>query len=95
MKPISKFPSVSRDISLVVPSQVTFGELEKVIVSSGGDLLRGCEFFDLYEKGREKNVAFHLSFGEDDRTIEGKDAEESFRRIVRATEESFGAKLAE
>ena len=95
MKPISKFPSVSRDISLVVPSQVTFGELEKVIVSSGGDLLRGCGFFDLYEQGREKNVAFHLSFGEDDRTIEGKDAEEAFRRIVRATEESFGAKLAE
>lgn len=94
MKPISKFPSLSRDISLVVPSEVLFIDLEKTIVAAGGDLLRECTFFDLYEKGKEKNIAFHLSFGADDRTIGGGDAEEAFQTIVSAAEKAFGAKLS-
>lgn len=94
MSPIPKFPYVSRDISLVVPSEVPFADLEKTIVAAGGDLLRECTFFDLYEKGKEKNIAFHLSFGTDDRTIGSGEAEESFQTIVAAAEKEFGAKLS-
>ncbi|MBP9751686.1 MAG: phenylalanine--tRNA ligase subunit beta [Candidatus Moranbacteria bacterium] len=94
MSPIPKFPYVSRDISLVVPSEVSFTDLEKTIVTAGGDLLRECTFFDLYEKGKEKNIAFHLSFGADDRTIGSNEADEAFQSIVSAAEKGFGAKLS-
>jgi phenylalanyl-tRNA synthetase beta chain len=94
MSTIPKFPYVSRDISLVVPSEVPFADLEKTIVAAGGDLLRECTFFDLYEKGKEKNIAFHLSFGADNRTIGGGEAEDAFQAIVSAAEKGFGAKLS-
>lgn len=94
MRPISKFPSVSRDISLVVPKDVPVGEVTRIIREAGTPLLLAAEFFDVYAKGGEKNVAFHLSFGTDDRTIEGKEAEETFQRIVSATEQALGARLA-
>lgn len=92
LKPIPRFPSVSRDISLVVPKNVAVGDLARVIRESGAPLLRDAGFFDVYEKGAEKNVAFHLSFGADDRTIEGEAAEAALEGIVRAAEKAFGAK---
>ncbi len=92
-RPIPRFPSVSRDISLVVPKDVPVGELARVIRESGAPLLRGAEFFDVYEKGAEKNAAFHLSFGADDRTIGSEEAETAFQGIVLAAEKAFGAKL--
>lgn len=91
--PIGKFPFVTRDISLIVPQDIAIGDLMRVIREAGAPLLRQVEFFDVYEKGAAKNVAFHLAFGADDRTIEGEDAEGAFQDIVKAAERAFGAKL--
>ena len=47
--PVPRFPSISRDIALVVSSETSAGTLENVIRSAGGKLLKDVRLFDLYE----------------------------------------------
>jgi len=44
----SRFPAVKRDLSLLVPASVTYGQLEACIGGAGGDLLTHLELFDIY-----------------------------------------------
>ena len=47
--PVPRFPSISRDIALVVSSETSAGTLENVIRNAGGKLLKDVQLFDLYE----------------------------------------------
>lgn len=48
-KEISKFPSVKKDIALVVDKNIEALELAKGIKKAGGTHLREIEIFDVYE----------------------------------------------
>ena len=92
-QPLPKFPYAVRDISLTFPHKVTVGEFEQLLLESGAPLLRHFELFDIYEQGEEKSLAFHLSFGADDRTLSGEEIEGIFDRIVALADERFEARL--
>jgi phenylalanyl-tRNA synthetase beta chain len=91
--PLQKFPYAVRDISLTFPRKVTVSEVERLLREAGAPLLKHCELFDVYEQGDEKNLAFHLSFGADDRTLESAEMDATFDRIVALGKERFGARL--
>ena len=91
---LPKFPYATRDLSLRVDRTVPVGELTQVI-RRASSLLRDAVLFDIFEKGETKNVAFHLVFGHDDRTVASKEVEAAVGEIMRATEDRFGASLAE
>ena len=60
----------------------------------GAPMLRSAELFDVFEREEgERNLAFHLSFGADERTLTGQEMDETFDRIVRAVKERFGGEL--
>lgn len=90
---LQKFPYAVRDISLTFPHKVTVGEVEQLLLESGAPLLRHFELFDIYEQDGEKSLAFHLSFGADDRTLSGEEIEGIFDRIVTLVNERFEARL--
>ena len=56
-KPFSKFPAVSRDLSLFVPYNTRVAEIEDVIQSAGGELLIDHDLFDIYEPAFVKTSA--------------------------------------
>ncbi len=89
----SRFPLAHRDISLVGSPAVTFDQLQAVIQVAGAPLLAQCELFDLYENGKEKSFALHLSFGASDRTLGGQEMDQSFDAIVAAVGEHLGMRL--
>ncbi|MEK9151280.1 MAG: phenylalanine--tRNA ligase subunit beta [Patescibacteria group bacterium] len=95
--PLQKFPYALRDISLTFPSasrrSVTVAEAEALLREAGTPLLRRYELFDIYEQDGEKSLAFHLSFGADDRTLSGEEMDSTFGRIVASAAERFGARL--
>lgn len=93
----SRFPSVDRDLSLLVDLAVTNAEMERTIWSAGGDLLRRVRLFDLYqgdriEKGK-KSVTYALVFASEDRTLEDAIIEERVDAIVRSLSKEHGAAL--
>ena len=73
-KGIAKFPSVTRDLSMVVKKEIRAGEIEEVIIKNAGKLLENCELFDIYEgtqiKPGYKSMAYSVSFRAKDHTLE-------------------------
>lgn len=92
-RPLPKFPYAVRDISLTFQKKVTVGEIERLILEAGAPLLKHLELFDVYEQGEEKSLAFHLSFGAEDRTLSSDEMDGAFDKIVALANERFEARL--
>ena len=87
---IAKYPSVNRDISMVVPRSVLAGEIEAVLAQRGGKILEEFSLFDIYEGSqiREgyKSIAYTLTFRAKDKTLEEADISAAMRKILNGLE---------
>ncbi len=81
----SRFPSVERDLAIVVGHGQTAGQLESVIRASAGGLLRSVELFDVYAGAPlgpdERSLAFRIVFGTDERTLADEEVEAAIGAI--------------
>jgi phenylalanyl-tRNA synthetase beta chain len=89
-KPIPKYPSIMRDIALVVPSEERVDDVIDAIEMSGGTLLVRIELIDYFEddvmrSSGEKSLAFHLLFQSDERTLQDDEIKACMERIGAAT----------
>ena len=96
-KHLPKFPSMSRDIAVVVPVEVTNSELEGVIREHAGELLRGVRVFDIYT-GKQvaagcKSMAFNLTYQAADRTLTDAEVDASMKKVIAEVAEAYKAKL--
>ena len=94
---IPRYPSITRDIALVVKKDVVAGDIEKVITESGGKMLKEVTVFDLYEGDRleegKKSVAFSLRYFDPERTLTDEDVTKTHQKVLDAVEEEIGATL--
>ena len=95
--PLPKYPGVSRDLSLICDEAVTVAQIEDVINSCGGKLLRGVKLFDIYRgvgvpEGK-KSMAFSLELRSDDRTLTDADSEGVISKVLAALKEKLDATL--
>lgn len=96
-KPIPKYPSVERDLAVIVDETVSCGELMKCIRENGPECLEKVAFFDLYQgsqvaKGK-KSLAFNLIFQSSERTLNVEEVDEFIKNILAALARSFAAEL--
>lgn len=96
-KPISKFPSVERDIAIISDDNVTCEQLISAIKEKGGDYLEKVTLFDVYrgngvEKGK-KSMAFRLLFVSNDRTLNVDEIDLTITQILNNLEIKTGATL--
>ncbi len=93
---ISKYPAITRDISMTVPKTVMVGEIEQVILQRGGKILESFQLFDVYEGSQIaegfKSVAYSISFRAKDRNLEDADVAQSMKKILNGLEQ-LGAEL--
>jgi len=82
----ARFPAVKRDLSLLVPASVTYGELEAAVIGSGGPLLASVELFDIYRgKGIAKGASalgIRLKFRSAKGNLKGKAVDKAIDRIL-------------
>jgi len=95
--PLPKYPTVSRDLALVCDEAITVSQVEDVIVSSAGKLLRDVKLFDIYRgtgipEGK-KSMAFSLELRADDRTLTDTDSEGVVQKVLAALKEQLNAAL--
>ena len=95
--PLPKYPTVTRDLSLICDESITVADAETVIVESAGKLLRDIRLFDIYRgtgvpEGK-KSLAFSLSLRADDRTLTDSDSEAVISKVLAALKEKLGAIL--
>jgi phenylalanyl-tRNA synthetase beta chain len=96
-KGISKFPSIRRDIALVVEREVPVQSLLAAIRAAGGSLLTESKVFDVYSGDRidsgRKSVAFGLILQESSRTLTDDEADRVVAAVVARLEKEFAARM--
>ncbi|NBH81846.1 phenylalanine--tRNA ligase subunit beta [bacterium C-53] len=87
---VAKFPSVSRDISMVMPKSILVGQIEEIIEQRGGKNLESYSLFDIYEgsqiKEGHKSVAYTVVFRNKERTLEEADINAAMKKILNGLE---------
>ena len=95
--PLPKYPTVTRDLSLVCDEAVTVADAENVITAAAGKLLRSVKLFDIYRgKGvaeGKKSLAFSLELRADDRTLTDADSQGVVDKVLSALAEKLNATL--
>ena len=97
IRPQSRFPSVRRDLAVVVDENLTAGDLTKLVSAALGDRLRNHEIFDLYrgsgvEAGR-KSIGIGLILQDASRTLTDQETDDMMRELMRRLERQFGARI--
>ncbi|MEA5146114.1 MAG: phenylalanine--tRNA ligase subunit beta, partial [Candidatus Limiplasma sp.] len=95
LKPLPRFPSVARDLALVMEEGVAVGPLMAAMRRAGGNLLENIEMFDVYRGAQlgegKKSVAFSLLFRAADRTLTEPEIQKAMEKVQRSCAAPFGA----
>ncbi len=92
---VSKFPSVSRDIALLVKEEISNQEIVQTITNAAGKLLTKVEIFDVYqgkniEEGH-KSLAYSLTFSNPEATLTDEEINRAMDKVTKALIETVGA----
>lgn len=94
--PVPRYPSITRDVALVLSKIVEAGTIEKVIRTAGGKLLKDVRVFDLYEGDKmeegKKSVAFTLTYFDPEKTLTDEEVVQVHNKVLSALTE-VGAEL--
>jgi len=98
-KKLSKFPSVRRDISILIDRQITAKDVISCIENSSSEMLTNLELFDLYQgEGIDllkKSLTFGLTFQGSSSTLRDSEVEDMVDIILNTLHSEFGASLRE
>ena len=96
-KEISKYPTIKKDLAVLVDKNIASEEIAKLIKKSAGSLLTNVGVFDVYEgKNIEENkrsIAYSLSFGKQDRTLTDEEVNEVMNKVIDNLKNKIGAEL--
>ena len=96
-KQISKFPSVERDLAVILDEEIPCEQVISTIKKYGGRNLEKVSLFDLYrgnqvEEGK-KSMAFNLVFGSNERTLNVKEVDDAIDKILKNLKNELNAEL--
>ncbi len=96
---LSKYPSVVRDIAIVLDRQVAVGDVQSLLTRHCGEILEGVFFFDLYEgkniPSGKKSLAFRLIYRRQDRTLTEQEVQAEHENILGELKTAWGCELRE
>jgi phenylalanyl-tRNA synthetase beta chain len=93
---LSKFPSVRRDLALVLQKGVSFASLQEAARKTGKELLREVNLFDVYENAEQlgadkKSYAVSFTFRDDHKTLKDSEVDAVMQSLMKVFEEKLGA----
>jgi phenylalanyl-tRNA synthetase beta chain len=94
---IPRFPSVRRDLALVVPASVPYQAIEDLARQNGGPYLESLYLFDLYRgqglPADHVSYAIALVFRHPEQTLTDQEVEGTIQKMLINFEKSLGARL--
>ncbi len=98
-EPPIRYPSVERDLALVLADEVSAGVVAEQIRNVEPDLIRDVRLFDLYRgtpiPDGQKSLGFAVRFQASDRTLTNEEINHIRDKIVTELHRTFGATLRE
>jgi len=94
---ISKYPSVSRDLALLLDKNTEFARVEQIAYQSEKKLLKKVELFDVYEGKNlpdgKKSYAVNFILQDEQKTLNDKQIEAIMNKIIANLKKELGAEL--
>lgn len=94
---LPRFPSMQRDIAVVVDAEVEAGALLNAIRNTAGELLEELNVFDVYTGSKlgenKKSVALSLVYRHKERTLTDEEITSVHGQVVSMLEQTFAAEL--
>jgi phenylalanyl-tRNA synthetase, beta subunit, non-spirochete bacterial len=95
VKPLPRFPAVSRDLAVVMDESVPLGPVLAAIEKSGGALMESCRLFDVYRSAQlgeeKKSVAFTFAFRATDHTLTDAEIQAATDKVKKLLETQYNA----
>jgi len=89
---IPRFPAVLRDLAVLVPRTTKVAEVMNVMHAAGAELVEDIDLFDMYEGEHipegQKNLAFHVIYQSQERTLTAKEADSVHQKIISTLEKN-------
>lgn len=94
---VSKFPAVSRDLSLLIGTKTEFAEIERIARNTEKKLLKSVELFDVYEGKNlpegKKSYAVNFILQDPDKTLNDKAIDAIMNKLINNIKKQLGAEL--
>ena len=94
---LPKYPSMVRDLAVILDEEVLFGDIKKTALEHGKDLVELVEIFDIYRGNQipegKKSIAFSITYRSHERTLRDNEVNEIQNSIIEDLENNLGAKL--
>jgi len=93
---LNKFPSVRRDLALIIEKNIKFSDIAKIANKAGKPLLKELMLFDVYENAKQigetkKSYAVSFIFEQTNGTLKDEEVEQLMQKIRKSCEEQLGA----
>ena len=94
---LSRFPSVRRDIALLISDKIEVRDIQRLIEQTGGELLDATWLFDVYtgqgvEQGK-RSLAFAVLWQHPTRTLEDAEIKSGMDNIIQVLQDTYQATL--
>ena len=92
----SKFPSVKRDLALLINKAITYSEIEKLAFSVEKKFLKEVNLFDIYEGeklGNKKSYAVSFTLLNTEATLTDKQIDAVMQKLIATYKDKLGAEI--
>ena len=96
--PITKYPKVTRDLSIVVDKDLEYDRIRNIVKKQAGNILENIELFDIYvfdkgllEYNHKKSVSISMVFRDSKKTLEEQVIVDTMDKILKGLEKEVGA----
>jgi len=97
LEPVSQFPSVRRDLALLLNKEVRYSELEKIALKSEPKILKNINVFDVYEGDKiesgKKSYALSFILQDYEKTLTDTEIDGVMNKLIKQFENELGAIL--
>ncbi len=94
---VSKFPAVRRDLSMLVDTQVTFGQLKQIAQKTERKLLKDVNVFDVYQGDKlpagKKSYALSFTLQDEEKTLTDKAIDSVMQKLIYNFGKEAGAEI--
>lgn len=93
---INKFPSIRRDLALIIDNSVKFADIASIARKVGKNLIRDLSLFDVYENSSQlgpgkQSYAISFTFENPERTLQDKEVDQVMDQLIKEYEVKLNA----
>lgn len=95
---VSRYPKVDRDLALITPKSVSYGDIEKVVRSTGKNIVADVQLFDVYENKEQlgedlRSYGVKIVFSDPKKTLNDKEVDVVIRNILNKLQKNYAIEL--